>query len=115
MADGILKRLEALLAVERAAVLEADYGVLAELAPKKARLIERLEAAGLDGEALAQAGAGLRRNQTLLAAALAGLREASGRSEARRAVAASFSTYDRTGALSTVRGAAAGSGLEKKA
>ena len=88
MADSVLTRLETLLAEERTALLDADYGQLASLAPEKARLVTQLSEASEDPQMLARAGAGLRRNQAILAAALSGLRDATGRGEARRAVAA---------------------------
>lgn len=114
MSDRRLAELFALLDEERQAILTSRYDRLSPLVARKERLLAELNAAGHRPEVLRRVGQEISRNQSVLAAATAGLRDALARLGERRKVAAGFATYGRDGRLNTVKGRKA-TRLERKA
>ncbi|SPH23454.1 hypothetical protein DEA8626_02517 [Defluviimonas aquaemixtae] len=100
----VLSAIEVLLAEERLAVRLGDLGTLDALAARKADILERLaaEASAAPHETLARVKELAAANQTLLSAALDGLRSARARLTAIRDASSRFDTYDRAGRAHSV-------------
>lgn len=101
MADTIRLILEGLDA-DRAALLSADFAALSDTAIRNARLIDRLATEVHPAADLARVSAAVARNTELLAAALAGIRDAMARQAAIAATRDGFATYARDGHRETV-------------
>jgi len=98
MSDAALVRLLDLLAEERAAILAGRYGSLAAIGAAKPGALEGALSASRPGPGLARGLALLQHNQSLLAAALSGLRGAaqmSGRAD-------SFMAYGKDGSRAAI-------------
>ncbi len=94
---GTAHRLLALLEEERAALCSANLDRVAELGTRKLHLLSALDRklpGAAEVETLRHAA---RRNARLLAAALDGLREGAGRSQAIHHAPAGFNAYDSAG------------------
>lgn len=86
------------LTTERAAILRGDFPALDKLRIEKVPLFDRLaQTAGMAAFDLQQIGAGVSRNQRLLSAAMAGVRQASARLTAVTDARDSLRTYDQRG------------------
>lgn len=86
-----------LLDEERAALLRGDYADLDRLAPSKQKLLARIGESALSEQNMQRVAHAVRRNQSLLAAAIDGMRAAKGRIDGMRQQRSSFSTYDKSG------------------
>ncbi len=106
MSSAGAARLSDLLEVERQALLGGDYAALADIADRKAPLMEAFAANGPSREALGRIARKVRRNQALLEAAIDGLRAASDRIRAIEEVQGALSTYDREGQKADLAGPA---------
>ena len=102
-----------LLAREREAIRVADYHVLDALAATKADTFAVLMRGGTDPATLERIQKGLAVNQTLLAAAISGVKAAQARLRDMQNVRQELTVYDRAGQMAPVR--TARPGLEKKA
>lgn len=112
---AVLRRLEEVMAEERRAIRSGDLQALGALVARKFAILDRLAAAEPMGarETLARARDLAEINQTLLSAALDGVRSARMRLAAILEAGSRFDTYDRDGRMRTVR-LAAGS-VERRA
>ncbi|WP_111734725.1 hypothetical protein [Roseovarius amoyensis] len=112
--SAVLPALDDLLERERAALLSGRFDHLAPLLDEKARLIDRLNASGVDERATLD---GLRhkaiRNQALFDGALQGVRRASDRITGLRQLHHAFETYDETGRRRLIGGETSGR-MEKR-
>ena len=88
---------------ERAALLAGDFARLAELSDRKTPLFRALSTSGLEPPVLQRIAETVRRNQVLLAATIAGIKEASARIEGYRA-GHGFLTYGKEGLRESVDG-----------
>ncbi len=88
---------------EQAALLAGDFARLAALSDQKPPLFGVLPAADLDAPVLQRIAGMVRRNQVLLAAAIAGIKEASARIEGFRA-GHEFLSYGKEGQRESVAG-----------
>jgi len=114
MADrGLTDEIVDLLTEERLAILSGSFGALPELGARKTVLFEALERARGPERELRAIAQSLGRNQRLLAAAIAGVREAATRIGAIGAVRNGFSTYTESGGRAQL--GRPGPGLEKRA
>ena len=113
MADRASAHILALLDHERAAIRNADYETLDQLAAEKETLFRALNSSNPDKADLATIKKRLDENQKLLAAAIKGVTDAQGRLSAMRQVREELSVYDQTGHVSKVQ--TRRSELEKKA
>lgn len=102
-----------LLERERVAILSGAFGDLAVLAKDKERLLSDLPNQELGARQLRFISAAVSRNQTLLAAAIEGVRSVTDRLEELRVSRKGFNAYDPKGARSHV--GAAQSAFERKA
>lgn len=93
----LTKRLEELIDAERAALISGDFDRISELLDEKERLVGSLHDLPLDHEVLTPLSDGLRRNQELFDAALAGIRNVAARLGDLNRVRKSVETYDSTG------------------
>lgn len=94
----LLDRVEALLERERDALLSGTLDTLESIAAEKARLIAALASRpGRDPARLARLARQAAQNQTLLEAALGGLRRAAARIAAHAAGPCGLDTYDASG------------------
>lgn len=103
MSDRAADELEVLLEGERAAILAGSYDVLPSLLPHKERLLEQVGRDG--GRQAARLAREVLRNQTLLGAAIDGMRAATGQVSAIRGQKEGFQTYDKLGGRQQVGGA----------
>ena len=113
MSDRKTAALLALLNEERAALLKGDYVDLDRLSPSKQKMLASLPEHALSESNLKRVAHAIRRNQSLLAAAIDGIRAAQGKMSNLRAQRASFTTYDRSGSQRPV--GEAQSVIERKA
>ncbi|MBL4813632.1 MAG: flagellar protein FlgN [Rhodobacteraceae bacterium] len=101
MLNRLADQIESLLAAERQAILSGAFEELPLLAPRKTELFTQLQNIGQiargDGQRVRRIGAGLARNQRLLAAAISGVREAARRLDLLQRSENGFLTYDRQG------------------
>lgn len=103
--QGLKKRLESLLAQERAALLSGNLHAIGELAEQKEHLAERLRELGPEAlESLRDLHDTARRNQALLDGALQGIRLATARLSAYRQLRKSMDTYDPQGRKTAIPG-----------
>jgi flagellar biosynthesis/type III secretory pathway chaperone len=86
-----------LLEEERQLLLSGDFAPLARLAEAKEKALA--SASDFDSATLARLGPLLHRNQSLLAASLAGIRDTTSRIRTMREIARGLSTYGRDGKL----------------
>lgn len=91
-----------LLELERAAILTGAFADLTELAPEKERLLLALPEQDLAARQLRRISAAVSRNQTLLAAAIDGVRDVNARIDVLRRSREGFDAYDHTGGRSRV-------------
>lgn len=91
-----------LLDDERAAILAGAFDRLDRMAARKEALFTRLAEEAVPPSRLARIARSVGRNQRLLAASLAGLREAGARLKVLRSVRDSFSSYDARGTLAVL-------------
>lgn len=113
--DTLIRRLDALLDVERRALLDGDLGALAGIVEEKEELIDALNKAEFaDRETLAPVNDKVRRNQALLEQALSGIRTVARRLADIRQARKSFDTYDRRGHRNRIEGDV-DSSVEKRA
>lgn len=113
MADNATTAILDLLEKERAMILTGDFDELAPLAPRKDALFARIGGESADADSLDRIGRSLARNQTLLAAALDGIKDAATRLGIVNDLRRGFATYDSAGQKSTV--ATARPAFERKA
>jgi hypothetical protein len=86
------------LTAERAAILRGDFPALDKLRVAKVALVDRLaQSSGMTAFDLGQVGAGVARNQRLLTAAMAGVRQAGARLSAVTDARDTLRTYDQRG------------------
>ncbi len=103
MSDGTGDLILDLLDDERAAILAGAFDRLGRIAADKETLFTRLAQDGPPaGPGIARIAARVERDQRLLAAAIAGLRDAGARLRVLRAVRDGFSSYDARGVRATV-------------
>ena len=102
-----------LLAREREAIRTAEYDLLDTLAAEKADRFATLMRDGADSDLLERVQKSLAINQTLLAAAISGVKAAQSRLRDMQNVRQELTVYDRAGQMAPVR--TARPGLEKKA
>lgn len=103
--DDLHRRLSALLARERAALLSGDLHAVGALAGEKEALAAQLESLGPEALAATQSlGEAARRNQALLDGALQGIRLAAARLSAYRRLHGAMETYDPQGRKTTIAG-----------
>lgn len=96
--DTLIRELDALLDVERHALLDGDLETLAGLVEKKEQLIDALNRAEFgDAESLLPMNRKVERNQILLEQALSGIRSVARKLAEIRQTRKSFDTYDRMG------------------
>lgn len=105
--------LSELLEKERAAILSGAFDDLTRLAPEKERLLLALPEQDVGTGQLRRISAAVSRNQTLLAAAIEGVRNVTSRLDLVRRSRDGFDAYDQSGGRSRV--GAARSGFERKA
>jgi flagellar biosynthesis/type III secretory pathway chaperone len=113
--DTLIRALDALLDVERRALLDGDLAALAGLVEEKERLIDALNKAEFEDQGtLSPVNDKVRRNQALLEEALSGIRSVARRLAEIRQTRKSFDTYDRLGQKNRIE-AGATSSVEKRA
>ncbi len=101
----VVKRLEALLEEERAALLEGDLKRVSGFLDEKQDLIERLNAEHSgDAKDLQVLQVNVERNQDLLDSALQGIRKVSARIATFRNIRRSLETYDEQGRKCIIEG-----------
>ena len=105
--------LSTLLERERTAILKGAFDDLTSLAPEKERLLLALPEQELGMTQLRRISAAVSRNQTLLAAAIDGVRSVGDRLEVLRRAREGFDSYDQSGGRTRV--GTAKSGFERKA
>ncbi len=94
----LIRELDALLDIERRALLDGDLEALAGLVEEKEQLIDALNRAEFATEdSLAPMNEKVQRNQALLEQALSGIRSVAKRLADIRQARKSFDTYDRLG------------------
>lgn len=104
--DHMMREVEALLDREREVLLLGDLGAIAALAEEKTALLARLRTDGETDPALLESvREKAARNQSLLDAALHGIRRVSERLSAYRQLRRSMDTYDPLGRKATIPGA----------
>ncbi|NCO86073.1 MAG: flagellar protein FlgN [Rhodobacterales bacterium] len=113
MAENTTSALLDLLETERAAILAGQFDSLAPLAPRKEALFAALAQAPADPATLDRLGRSLTHNQSLLEAAILGVRDAAARLDHVNTLRQGFATYDSAGQKSTV--ATARPAFERKA
>lgn len=102
--DDLIRKLDALLDVERDALISGQLEMLAEIVEEKEALIDALNAVEVENsESLAPVNTKVQRNQALLENALDGIRAVSKRLAELREVRRAFDTYDRRGQKSQIR------------
>lgn len=92
----------ALLDEERGALLRGDYADLDRLAPAKQVLLTRLPGSAAGEDIMRRVAHTIRRNQSLLAAAIDGMRAAKTKMVDLRDRRSSFTVYDKSGLRQTV-------------
>lgn len=106
-------QLLALLNKERKVIASAQFAELDDLATRKNALFETVQKNGVEPAEMDKIHKALAANQTLLAAAITGVKAASDRLAALRAVRSELSVYDQSGRMAKVQ--TPRPGLEKKA
>ena len=96
--------LELLLSDERAAILDGRYDALPGLQTRKEQLLHDLAARGPSPLAIGRIDRALRRNQSLLSAAIDGTRDGLDRHRAILSARDGFRAYGREGEATTVGG-----------
>jgi len=112
MASRHVKALVELLAQEHKALTAGALDKIPELTAKKEVLMQRLATAGATGPELTFISNAVARNQTLLEAAMQGVRAAQGRLKTLEAPRTESVVYDKSGAVSRIGGT--GKGLSQK-
>lgn len=115
MQNDLIKALEEVLDLERAALVEGDLDRLGNMMPEKEKLIGAINELHVqDSQDLIRVQQKVERNQTLLNSAADGIRAVASRMSELRRVRQEFSTYDAAGQRNgfAVRGKAK---LEKRA
>jgi len=102
MRDGPTQPILDLLAAERSIILSGTFDGLAQIAVRKEKLFARLADGQVTAGRLRRISAQVERNQTLLAAAMAGVQEAVERLAVLLRAADGFNTYDSLGQKSEV-------------
>lgn len=101
----IINRLDELLELERAALLQGELDKIPTLLEEKERLIDALNEHQPDKIAdLQELQIKVERNQALLDGALQGIRKVAARMAAFRRIRRSLETYDETGRKHTIKG-----------
>ncbi|MFW2545325.1 flagellar protein FlgN [Primorskyibacter sp. 2E107] len=101
-AEDTLGRLKTLINAEREALMEGDFGRIAELMEEKEMLAGTLAETDHSEADVAPLRDGLRRNQELFDHALAGLRNVANRIGEANRVRKSLETYDENGRRTTL-------------
>lgn len=113
--DILIRKLDALLDVERQALLEGNLQTLAEIVDEKEQLIEALNAIELQSsEEISPINDKVERNQVLLEQALNGIRSVARKLSDIRQARKTFDTYNRQGQKSRIE-ADAETSVEKRA
>ena len=113
--DTLIRKLDALLDVERRALLDGDLETLADLVEQKEELIDALNKAEFTrDEPLSPVNDKVKRNQELLEQALSGIRSVARKLGEIRQARKSFDTYDRMGQRSRIE-ADSETSVEKRA
>ena len=102
MREGPMQPVFDLLEAERSIILRGTFAELAPIAARKERLFARLADGRLTAGQLRRISAQVARNQTLLAAAMAGVQDVVDRLAILRRAADGFNTYDSLGQKSEV-------------
>ncbi|WP_299847505.1 flagellar protein FlgN [uncultured Roseovarius sp.] len=103
--QDIITRLDELLELERAALLQGELDKIPVLLEEKERLIDALNAGQPDASlSLEELQLKVERNQALLDGALQGIRKVAARMAAFRRIRRSLETYDETGRKRTIQG-----------
>ncbi|WP_170479298.1 flagellar biosynthesis protein FlgN [Ruegeria arenilitoris] len=98
MPNDLIKSLEDMLDLERAALVEGDLDRLGKMSPEKEKLIDDInELQVQDSDELIAVQKKLERNQALLNSAAEGIRAVADRMSELRRVRQEFTTYDATG------------------
>ena len=114
-AQTLIDRLDDLLELERAALLEGDLEAITTLLENKERLIDALnDLTEAERPEMQVVEAKVLRNQALLDGALQGIRHVAARMAALRRVRRGLETYDAKGSKTTIEGEADYS-VEKRA
>ncbi|WP_439154522.1 flagellar protein FlgN [Yoonia sp.] len=113
MSDRAFAQLSELLSAEREAIRSAAFDVLDDLAAQKAQIFATLMRGKPDRDQMAGINRQMADNQTLLAAAITGIKAARSRIETLRQVRQELSVYDQSGQMAKVT--ALHPGMEKKA
>ncbi len=104
-AQDIVNRLDELLELERAALLQGELDKIPNLLEEKERLIDALNAVQpAQDSGLEELQLKVERNQVLLDGALQGIRKVAARMAAFRRIRRSLETYDETGRKRTIQG-----------
>ena len=113
--DTLIGKLDALLDVERRALLDGDLEALAGLVQEKEQIMEELSRAEFaDEEALSPINEKMQRNHVLLEQALGGIRAVARRLADIRQTRKSFDIYNRLGRKNRIEGGS-DSSVEKRA
>ena len=113
--DSLIGKLDALLDVERRALLDGDLEALTTLVDEKEQLVEALSTAEFaDEDPLSPLNDKMKRNHALLEQALGGIRAVARRLADIRQTRKSFDIYNRLGHKDRIEGAA-DSSFEKRA
>ena len=113
--DSLIRSLDALLDVERQALLDGNLQALSDIVDEKERLIESLNNIEMRSEAeVAPINDKVERNQALLEQALSGIRSVARKLADIRQARKTFDTYDRQGQKNRIQ-AEAETSVEKRA
>lgn len=113
--NELIRKLDALLDVERQKLLEGDLEALADIVDEKEALIDALNKIEFESnEEVAPVNDKVQRNQALLEQALNGIRSVARRLADIRQNRKAFDTYDRQGQKNRIEGEARNS-VEKRA
>ncbi|MBE0413771.1 flagellar export chaperone FlgN [Yoonia sp.] len=113
MVNRAVKQLQEVLEAERKAICSADFDSLADLAQSKAQIFAAFAHSDPDLDQIAKVNRQFAENQTLLAAAIAGVKTARDRIALLQKVRDELGVYDQNGQMANA--ATPHPGLEKKA
>lgn len=113
--DTLIRKLDALLDIERQALLSGDLSALEDIVDDKENLIDALNAAEFaEPEPIADVSEKVKRNQVLLEEALQGIRSVAKKLAELRRARREFDTYNQLGQKRRIEGDAETS-VEKRA